>query len=356
VALKPDPNGAIAPELLVDLLAARGPAGAEAQAATVWRTAAASFAGVETDRVGNSIASIGADGPLLLLASHIDEIGLSVTHLDEHGFLRVRTIGGWQAEVGVGQRIVIAGSKGPVHGVVAREHEPPRGSEQRDEPGRARWRDVYVDIGARTQDEAAGRVRPGDPATIEGESMELSPGRIASRALDNRVGSYVVLDAARRLAENEPPPCRVAALAAVQEETAGLGARAAAFGLDPDVAIVVDVTDATDVPGADPKENGHRRLGFGPSITRGPVLTASVVDVLLETAEVEGIELAFDIPNWRTSTDADEIVGIRTGVPTGLVSVPIRHVHTPVEVVDLADVEGAVRLIVAFAARMPELA
>jgi putative aminopeptidase FrvX len=345
----------IEPKLLGDLLAARGPAGAEGPASAVWGDAAAAFAEIATDRLGNSVATVAAEGPLLLLASHIDEIGLSITHVDERGFLRVRTIGGWEAEVGVGQRIVIAGSNGPVHGVVAREPDPQRRTDKRDEPGRARWGDIFVDIGSRTEAEARALVRPGDPATIAGDAVELSPGRIASRALDNRVGAYVVLEAARRLAESEMPSCRIAALAAVEEETGGYGARAATFGLDPDVAVVVDITDATDVPGADPKENGHRPLGSGPSITRGPVVTKAIVDALLETAEREGIAVTYDVPNWRTSTDADEIVGSRAGIPTGLVSVPIRHVHTPVEVVDLSDVEDAIRLIVAFAARLPDV-
>lgn len=345
------------PKLLAELLDARGPAGAEAPAAAVWREAAGTFADVVTDRLGNTIGTIGTSGPLVLFASHIDEIGLSVTHVDEKGFLRVRTIGGWHAEVGIGQRIVIEASGGPVHGVIAREHESLRGgADKRDEPGRARWRDVYVDIGAKTEEEATALVRPGDPATIDGELVELSSGRVASRALDNRVGAYVVLEAARRLAADGELPCRIAALAAVQEETAGLGARGAAFGLDPDVAVVVDVTDATDVPGADPQESGLRRLGAGPSITRGPVVTVQVVEALLEAARDEGIGVSYDVPNWRTQTDADEIVGLRSGIPTGLVSIPLRYVHTPVEVVDLSDVEDAVRLLVAFAARAPGLA
>jgi len=342
----------IEPKLLGDLLAARGPAGSEAPASAVWRDAAAAFAEVATDRLGNTIATVGTEGPLLLLASHIDEIGLSVTHVDEHGFLRVRTIGGWEAEVAVGQRIVIAGRRGSVEGVVAREAEPERRDGKRDELGRARWGDVFVDIGAGTEEDARARVRPGDSATLAGEAVELSPGRIAARALDNRIGAYVVLEATRRLTETGPTPCRVAALAAVQEETSGYGAQAAAFGISPDVAVVVDITDATDVPGADGKVNGHRPLGSGPSITRGPVVTGTIVDALLEAAEREGIAVTFDVPNWRTSTDADMIVGSRSGVPTGLVSVPIRHVHTPVEVVDLSDVEDAIRLIVSFARRL----
>ncbi len=346
----------IEPKLLGDLLAARGPAGSEGPAAAVWRDAASVFADVTTDRLGNTVATVGSGGPLLLLASHIDEIGLSVTSVDEHGFLGVRTIGGWQAEVAIGQRIVIQAAAGPIHGVVLRAQEPVRqGGSGSDEPGRARWKDIHVDIGAKAAEEAKARVRPGDPATIDADPIELSPGRLAARALDNRVGAYVVLEAARRLGELDPPPCRIAALAAVQEETSGYGARAAAFGLEPDLAVVVDITDATDVPGGDPRETGDRALGSGPSITRGPVVTGVVVDALLAAADAEGIAVTFDVPNWRTSTDADEIVGARAGVPTGLVSVPIRYVHTPVEVVDLDDVENAVRLLVAFAARLDDL-
>jgi endoglucanase len=341
------------PELLDRLLRVAGPTGGETDAAEVWRQAAQAFAEVEVDALGNSIARVGSSGPLLLLAGHIDEIGLSVTSVDDHGYLAVRSIGGWQAEVAVGQRVTIAGREGPVQGVVQRAAA--RRDDRDEKPGRARWQDVHVDIGARDRDGAAARVRPGDPAVLAGEPVELAGGRLASRALDNRLGSYVVLEAARRLAEAEALPCRVAALAAVQEETAGYGARGAVYGLAPDVAVVVDVTDATDVPGADARETGERKLGAGPSVTRGPVVTPRVVDALLRTAESAGIGVSFDVPNWITSTDADVIVGARAGIPTALLSIPTRYIHTPSEVCDLADVEAAVALLVAFAARVPGL-
>jgi putative aminopeptidase FrvX len=196
-------------------------------------------------------------------------------------------------------------------------------------------------------------VRPGDAAIIAGAPLELRNGRVASRSLDNRLGSYVALEVARRVAAEGGTPGDVAGVAVVQEEVGDFaGSRTAAFELEPTVAIAVDVTHATDVRGGDPEEEGEHRLGGGPALTRGPSMHPAVFELLYETAEAEGIDVSVEVSRGHTNTDADAMYLSRVGVATGLVSIPLRYMHTPVEVVDLADVENVIRLLVAFARRL----
>ncbi len=340
------------PGLLQDLLAAPGPSGREAAAARVWREAAAEFADVTSDAVGSSVARVGGTGgaPLLALVGHIDEIGLVVTHVSDDGFAFFRGLGGWNPQVLYGQRVELLGRDGRVPALVGRKWVG------RPKPGEARkaieYDDLHLDLGARNRAEAEERVRPGDVAVVAAEPVELSNGRLASRALDDRLGAYAVLEAARRLAE-APVAADVAAVASVGEEAGDYsGARTVIHGLEPDVAIVVDVTDATDVPGGDPKVHGELRLGAGPSIGRGLPLNQGVSDLLFEVAEAEGIAVATEVFAGTTSSDADAVHLSRGGVPTGLVSFPIRYLHTPNELVSLDDVEAAIRLLVAFAGRL----
>ena len=194
-------------------------------------------------------------------------------------------------------------------------------------------------------------MREGDPIVIATEPVELRGGRLASRALDNRLGVYVALEVARRVREAGGGAGPVAAVAAVQEEIGAHGARAMAFGLEPDVAIVVDVTHATDAPGVDAGELGEHGLGDGPVLTRGAIVSARVNDLLDEAAEAEGIESTTEVAGRATHTDADSIHLSRTGVPTAILSIPLRYMHSPVELVELADVEAAIALIAAWPAR-----
>ena len=340
------------PALLRDLLAAPGPSGREAAAARVWREAASAFAEVTSDAVGSSVARVGGTGgaPLLALVGHIDEIGLVVTHVSDEGFVFFRGLGGWNPQVLYGQRVEVLGRGGRVPALVGRKWlgRPKPGEERK----AVEYDDLHLDVGARSRAEAEERVRPGDVAVVAAEPVELSNRRLASRALDNRLGAYAVLEAARRLAEARVA-ADVAAVAPVGEEAGDFsGARTVIHGLEPDVAIVVDVTDATDVPGGDPKVHGELRLGAGPSIGRGLPLNQAVSDLLFEVAEAEGIAVAPEIFAGTTSSDADAVHLSRGGVPTGLVSFPIRYLHTPNELVSLDDVEAAVRLLVAFAGRL----
>jgi endoglucanase len=194
----------------------------------------------------------------------------------------------------------------------------------------------------------------GDAAVWLGVPVELPNGRLMSRSLDNRLGSYIALEAARRVAAAGAGLTQVdvVAVAAVQEELGSYGARPASFALEPQVAIAVDVTPATDYPGGDPRRAGRIELGMGAMIARGPTLNRQVVDLLASCAEEEAIPFAFEIYTRRTSTDADEIHLTRAGIPTGLVSIPTRYIHTPTEVVSLDDIENAVKLLVALATKL----
>jgi putative aminopeptidase FrvX len=339
------------PDLLRELLAVAAPSGNEEPAARVWRDAASAFAEVHGDTLGTSFARVRAgDGaPTLALVGHIDEIGVAVTTIGEKGLLSFTTIGGIGPEVLLGQRIRFAGQSGEVRGVVGRRRA-------KDRPGSERPRlehsDLHIDIGARDREDAEALVRVGDAGVWDGEPFELPNGRFVSRALDNRLGAYVALEAVRRIAEAGDAQVDVVAVAAVAEEVGFFGSRTAAFALEPDVAIAIDVTWATDVPGGDPRRAGKVELGGGPSIERGPMINAHVFDLLLRTAEEEEIPYAIEVATRATQTDADQIHLSRGGVPTGLVSIPLRYMHSPCELACLDDVEGAIRLIVAFARRL----
>src|SRR6266536_1086702 len=233
----------------------------------------------------------------------------------------------------------------------------PGGRRQRRKPGEDRkplsFDDLYLDVGARDGEDARSLVRPGDAAVIAGAPLELRNNRIAARSLDNRIGAYVALEAARRIAADGGAPGPVAGLAAVQEEVGDFaGARTAAFELEPAVAVAVDVTHATDVRGGDPEKEGEHKLGSGVAIMRGPAIHPQVFDLLYETAQAEEIPFTVEVSRGRTNTDADAMYLSRHGVATGLLSIPLRYMHTPVETVELDDVEAVVRRLVAFARRL----
>ena len=208
---------------------------------------------------------------------------------------------------------------------------------------------LHIDVGAADRDEALKLLRIGDPVVIDAEPLALAGGRLASRSMDNRLGSYVALEVARRCHERGGHAASVAGVAAVQEEIGINGARTSAYLLEPELAIVVDVTHATDAPGVEEKESGSHALGSGPVIGRGSTLSPKVFELLVETAEREQIEHTIEASGRYTATDADAYQVSRAGIPTGLVSIPLRYMHSPVELVDLDDVEATIELLVAFA-------
>jgi putative aminopeptidase FrvX len=336
------------------LLDTPGPSGTELAPARVWREEAGRFADrVDADVSGNSVAVVHEAGtPRVMLAGHIDEIGVMVTHVDPEGFLYVDGIGGWDPQVLVGQRIRILTRKGDVLGVVGKKPIHLFKAEDRDKA--SKLVDLWIDVGARDREDALERgIRVGDPGVVDARLVELGNGRIASRSIDNRIGAFIVLEALRRLAD-ERPAAMVAAVATTQEEIGhgGGGARTGAYALDPQVALVVDVTFATDAPGVEKKQVGEHSLGGGPVLGRGSAVHPLVFELLASTAEEEGIPFSLQATPRFTSTDADAIHVSRQGIATGTISIPNRYMHSPNEMVALDDLDAAIRLIVAFCRRI----
>ena len=337
-------------DFLKRLLDTPGPSGFETAAARVWRAEAEGFADrVDVDVSGNSSAVLESGGPRVMLAGHIDEIGLMITHVDDEGFLYVDGIGGWDPQVLVGQRIRFLTRGGHVVGVIGKKPVHLMKPEEKEKA--AKLQDLWVDVGAKDLAAALERgIRVGDPGVVDCTLVELGNGLIASRAVDNRIGAFVVLETIRALAAGERPGAEVVAVATTQEEIGfhGGGARASAYALEPRVALVVDLTFSTDAPGIEKKQVGDHKLGSGPVLSRGSAIHPLVFERLAETAEAEGIPYTIQASPRFTSTDADAIYLQRAGVATGVVSVPNRYMHSPNEVVSLEDVEATIRLLAAF--------
>jgi endoglucanase len=298
-------------EFFKRLLALAGPSGFEVAPARAWREEAEKFADrVWADVAGNSFAALEPDTrPRVMLAGHIDEIGLMVNHIDDDGFLYFSAIGGWDPEIIVGQRVQILTQDGPLPGLIGKKAIHLQEKEEREKA--AKVKDLWIDIGAADGEEARARVRVGDAAVLDAPVLELPNSRISSRAIDNRMGAFVALEALRRLAAKRPR-VGVVAVVTAQEEislSSGGGARSGAFGLDPEV----------------------------------PVLFERMAQV----AERENIPFSIEAAPSRTSTDADNVAMARSGIATALVSVPNRYMHSPNEMVSLEDLERAAELIAA---------
>jgi len=337
-----------APEALADLLTAHGPSGYEDAPAAVWRRHAEVFAEVEGDTLGSSTARVKGSGagPTVMVVGHVDEIGLIVTHIDDKGFAWFIGVGGWDPQVLIGQRVSVMTRDGAIPGVVGRKPIHLLREEERKKV--PELRDMHIDIGAADEEEAKRLIRVGDVAVIAGDPVELPNDRIVARSMDNRLGCFVALEAARLVAEAGGAPGDVVAVAAVQEEITFAGAQTTAYRVQPDVAIVVDVTHATDVPGVDERENGSHALGSGPVIGRGSTLHPAVFEGLHAAGEAESIPFTVEASARYTGTDADAIALSRAGIPCGLVGLPLRYMHSPVETVQVSDVLGAARLIAAY--------
>ena len=331
---------------LKKLLDTPGPSGYEAAAAAVWREEARTFAtDVSGDVHGNSIAVVNPGGsPTIMLAGHIDEIGVIVTWIDDDGFVHIGPIGGWDPQVLVAQRIRFAGREGDVYGAVGKKPIHLIKPEDRDKG--TKFTDLWVDIGAANRAQAEARLSIGDAGVIDSRTIDFPNDRIVSRSVDDRIGAFVVLEALRRYAD-DPGEARVVAVATTQEEIAyhGGGARVGAERVDPAMAVVVDVTFATDHPGIEKKELGDSRLGSGPVLTRGSVVSPVAFRVLRDTAESLRIPYTLHAAGRETGTDADAIHLARSGVATAVLSIPNRYMHSPNEMVSLADLDQAATLI-----------
>ena len=339
-----------APTFLTELLHARSPSGYESEAQAVFdyhvKPAADAYA---MDALGNRIATLNPSGdPVLMLAGHMDELGLIITYVNKDGYIYFDTIGGHDRTVISGRRVIIQTANGPVKGVTGK-----RAVHLMDEGDRKKVpeiHEIWIDIGAKSKKEALERVAIGDAATYDHE-FELFHGSIgAARAFDNKVGAYVVGEVLIRLAkEKKKLAAKVVSVATSQEEIGVRGATTAAYAVNPHIAIAIDVGHATDHPDCDNRKFGETKLGGGPILCRGANINPKVYQRLLAAAKKGKIPHQFDADPRPTGTDARAIQMGRGGVATGLISIPLRYMHTPSEVVDLEDVERCVKLLVEFA-------
>jgi len=289
--------------------------------------------------------------PRIMLSGHADEIGFLITHIDDDGFLWIEPIGGWDSQIAQGQQVVIRGKKGRVPGVLGKCPIHLLKPEAREKV--TKLEEVWADIGVRSRKDAEKLVSIGDPLVLAYDMVRLEEGRVAGRGFDNRAGAFVVLEAARRLAADNPR-AEIHAVASVQEEIGLRGARTAAFGIDPQIGIAVDVTFATDYPTMTEavKREGKIRVGAGAVLTRGPNIHPKLFDLLLETARKQKIKHQIAADARPTGTDANAIQVSRSGVATALVSIPNRYMHSPCELVSLDDMEACANLIAAAVLRI----
>ncbi|MCH2212459.1 MAG: M42 family metallopeptidase [Fuerstiella sp.] len=340
-------------QFLKDLLATPGTSGFEQEVQDVVRTFASPFADeTRTDVHGNVLCTVNETAsPRILLDAHCDQIGLIVRHIDDKGFLRVNAVGGWDMQILLGQRMLIHTQHGSIPGVIARK--PIHLLKEAERKTVPTISELWVDIGVSTAEEAGQLVRVGDSATPEPSLRELQNGRLSGVAMDDRTGLWVIFTALRMIQEASPA-ASVTAVSSVQEEIGLRGATTSAYNINPHVAIAVDVTHATDCPGIDQNEFGRIVLGGGPVIVRGANANPRVVELLTSCAEKNEIQVQINALARPASNDAAAIQISRGGCATGLVTIPNRYMHSPVEVVDESDLRNAARLIAEFCLSIDE--
>lgn len=323
------------------------PSGYETPLQSIVRDYVAPFADrVTTDLHGNVLAVRNHDADRrIMLAGHCDQIGLIVQYIDSDGFIYAQSIGGWDVQMLLGQRMTIWTDQGPVLGIIGRKPIHLLTEEERKQV--PKLKDLWIDIGAANREEAQKLVRVGDAVTVELTYQELRNGRAASPAMDDKCGMWVVIEALRRI---DPSKLQwaVFAVSTVQEEVGLRGARTSAFGIDPEVGIAVDVTHATDCPTIEKKEEGDIALGKGPVVYRGPNMNPKVAARLADVARRHNLPFQPAAAGKATGTDANSIQVNRAGVATGLVSIPNRYMHSPVEMISLEDIDRAADLLARF--------
>jgi endoglucanase len=336
---------------LRQLIETPSPSGYEARIQEVVRQYVADFADqVSLDLHGNLIAVRNPQAPVrVMLAGHCDQIGLIVQYIDAEGFLYVQPIGGWDPQVLIGQELTVWAAGGPIDGVVARKPIHLLTEDERKQV--PKLKDLWLDIGAKDKEEAAAAVRVGDPVTFKLRLGALRNQLAAAPGMDDKTGLWVVVEALRRT-RPKALNCALYAVSTVQEEIGLRGAKTSAFSIDPQVGIAVDVTHATDCPTIDKKQEGDVALGKGPVIYRGPNMNPVVVQRLIDTAQAGNIDYQLAASGRATGTDANSLQINRGGVATGLVSIPNRYMHSPVEMVSLADLDRAADLLAGFALRL----
>lgn len=338
-------------QFLQQLLETPSPSGFESRIQGHIRAWARQFADeVITDRHGNVIAvrNPGRE-PRFMFAGHCDQLALIVQYIDDLGYLYVQPIGGWDMMVLIGQKLQVWTSAGPVPGAVARKAPHLLTADERKKL--PEFTDIWVDIGAESKAQAESLVQIGDTITVELGVRWMHNDLALAAGMDDKVGVWVVMEALRLL-HNQPLQGSFYFVSTVQEEIGLRGATTSAYGIHPTVGIAVDVTHATDTPGSERKQLGEAKLGAGPVLTRGPNVNHHVFDLLLRTAQEEAINVQLRAHPRGTGTDANAIQLARDGVAAGLIGIPNRYMHSPVEMVSLKDLDAAAQLLAGFCRRV----
>ncbi|MDX1638491.1 MAG: M20/M25/M40 family metallo-hydrolase [Balneolaceae bacterium] len=336
-------------DFLEQLLVTPSPTGFESAGQKVWTDYVGKFAdGLETDAYGSAVARLNTsfDVITVMLEAHCDEIGMIVQHITENGFIYLNKLGGSDSTIARAKRVFIHSRDGIVSGVVGNTaiHLQDKKNGGGNQPS---WKDIYVDIGASSREEALKMVQIGDPVTYAEDFEFLSDKILTGRALDNRIGGYMIAQALRKLNERRDElKVNVLALNSVQEEVGGYGARMMSFRLEPDMALVTDVTHATDSPGINNSEHGLVKLGEGPVLQHGGANHPKIVEFLEQVVKRHDFQVQHEANSVRTGTDTDSIFYQKTGIPSALVSLPLRYMHSPVETASVTDVERLVDLLV----------
>lgn len=307
-------------------------------------------ASVQCDAYGSTWATLpGKSERIVMLAAHADEIGYMIKHIDDHGFLRLDRVGGSDTATARGRRLTILGENGPVPGIIGNTAIHLRRGDQNPEKAPA-IHELWVDVGASNASEVAKLgIRVGHPAVYQDGPMELANKKLVGRALDNRIGGYIIAQVMKRIAAGKKKPAfTLVCLNAIQEEIGGHGAIMATYRLKPDVCVCLDVTHATDTPGLDAAKHGSVKLGGGPTLTHGTANHPLVVKRLTQLGAEGKIPLQHEASSRFTGTDTDKIFHSREGVPSALVSLPLRCMHSVVETAHLDDIAHTIELLAAF--------
>ena len=337
---------------LKELMSRPSPSGFEAPAQAVIRARLKGVADrVDTDVHGNVYGVINEKAPMrIMLAGHVDEIGLMITHIDPKGFLFLAGIGGWDPFIAVGQRVFVVGQRGEIPGVIGRK--PIHLLDATERTKGIKISDLWVDIGASSKKDAEKVVAVGDPVVVKPDFFELRNDLISSRAFDDRAGAWVVVETLRELKKRKPKVA-VYAVSTVQEELGLRGGATSSYRLQPHAGIAVDVGFTSDFPGSEPKQTGDTALGKGPILHVGANINPVLGKFLLDVAKKRRIPWQMQAEPRATGTDANPMQLTRGGCATALISVPNRYTHSPIEVISLKDLDNTVRLLVETITAMP---
>ena len=344
------PMQAASLNFLKELVNTPSPTGYEFRGQRVWLNYVKKFADETfTDAHGNAVAVLNKGGsPRLMLAGHADEIGMTVNYIDDHGFIYVRKVGGVDAAIMRAQRVTIHAKPGPVNGVVG--NIAPHLTKVEGERKVPKMDDLFIDIGVDSRKDALKLIQIGDPITLTDQFELLRNDTAVARAFDNRIGTWSVAEALRLLAADKKKlKAEVLAVSNIMEETGLFGARQIAYTLKPDVALVVDVTHATDCPTVSKPLHGDIKMGKGPTVSHGGSSHPEVIARVESVAKKLKIHLQHEAVSNSSGTDTDAIFWTRGGIPSGLISLPNRYMHSPVEMINLKDLRQVPELMAGFA-------